>query len=134
MGRMTTKSQKSPHFTCVQVVCFISLEICWWKLKFYFRLHFNWRFAQKVMGLQNYGSPNLRNFRTPNLRVLGQNDVWVLAPWQNIKNIIKGKVVISSSSSSNESYEFMFTHVSFVHQKCSNYAQINLLFGLCRSV
>jgi hypothetical protein len=33
-----------------------------------------------------------------------------------------------------ESCEFVFARGSFVHQKCSNYALINLLFGLCRSV
>jgi hypothetical protein len=28
----------------------------------------------------------------------------------------------------------MFARGEFVHQKCSNYALTNLLFGLCRSV
>ncbi len=30
--------------------------------------------------------------------------------------------------------EFVFACGSFVHQKCSNYAQTSLLFGLCRSM
>jgi hypothetical protein len=33
-----------------------------------------------------------------------------------------------------ESCEFVFVCASFVHQKCSNYALNNLLFGLCRFV
>jgi len=27
--------------------------------------------------------------------VPGQNDIWVLAPWPNVENIIRGKVVAS---------------------------------------
>ncbi len=30
--------------------------------------------------------------------------------------------------------EFMFVYSSFVQQKCSNYALINLLYGFCRSI
>jgi hypothetical protein len=41
---------------------------------------------------------------------------------------------LSPSPNYSEFYEFVFTHVSFVHQKCSNYALTNLLFGLCRFV
>jgi hypothetical protein len=33
-----------------------------------------------------------------------------------------------------ESCEFVFVHGSFMHQKCSNYALTNLLFGLCKFV
>jgi hypothetical protein len=33
-----------------------------------------------------------------------------------------------------EFYESMFAYGSFVHQKCSNYALTNLLFGLCKYV
>ncbi len=32
------------------------------------------------------------------LGVLGQNDIWVLAPWPGIENNIKGKVVVSPKS------------------------------------
>jgi len=47
------------------------------------------------MGLQSYRSPNFKNFGTANLGVLGQNDIWVQAPWLGIENIVKGKVVAS---------------------------------------
>ncbi len=34
----------------------------------------------------------------------------------------------------DESCEFVFARGSSMHQKCSNYALTNLLFGLCRSM
>jgi len=70
------------------------------------------------MGFQSYGGPNLGKFGTPT--------------WENT---MRGKVVASPKSKPcGESYESMFTHGSFVHQKCSNYALTNLLFSLCRSM
>jgi hypothetical protein len=86
------------------------------------------------MGLQSYKSSNFRNFGTPNFGVSGQNDIWVLAPWPGTENIIGEKMVVSPSLGYGESREFVFTHGSWMHQKCSNYALTNLLFGLCRSV
>jgi hypothetical protein len=47
------------------------------------------------MGLQNCGSPNFENFGTPNLRIIGQIDIWVLAPWPDTENTIRGKVMAS---------------------------------------
>jgi hypothetical protein len=38
------------------------------------------------------------------------------------------------SSGRGESCEFVFARGSSMHKKCSNYALINLLFGLCRSM
>ncbi len=87
------------------------------------------------MGLQSCKSPNFGNFGTFNWKVPGQNDIWVHAPWLNIENIIRGKVVASPSLGCGEfceSCEFMFAHGLSVHQKCSNYALTNLLFGLCK--
>jgi len=57
-----------------------------------------------------------------------------LASWLGIKNNIRGKVVASPNPGHGEFYEFVFAHDSFVHQKCSNYALNNLLFGLCTFV
>jgi hypothetical protein len=54
---LTTKSQESPWFTWVQVKCYILLKIFRQWLQFFFRLHFNWRFAQKIMGLKSCNSP-----------------------------------------------------------------------------
>jgi len=55
-------------------------------------------------------------------------------PWLGTKNTIMGKVVASPKFGRGESYEFVFARSSSVHQKCSNYALTNLLFGLCKSV
>jgi hypothetical protein len=45
------------------------------------------------------------------------------------------RVVVSlMTSGGGESFESVFACGSSVHQKCSNYALTNLLFGLCRSV
>ncbi len=42
--------------------------------------------------------------------------------------------MVSSSPSCGESYKSVFARGSSVHQKCSNFALTNLLFGLCKSV
>jgi len=70
------------------------------------------------MGLQSRESPNLGNFRTLNLEILGQNDIWVLASWPGIENTVRGKVVVPPSLGCGESCESMFARGSFVHQKC----------------
>jgi hypothetical protein len=56
---------------------------------------FNQRSTQEDMTLQNFESPNFGNFKTPNLGVLGQNDIWVQAPWLGTNNTIRGKVMTS---------------------------------------
>ncbi len=66
--------------------------------------------------------------------VLGQNDIWVLAPWSCTKNTIRGRWWLPPSLNHGESYESMFACGSSMHQKWSNYAITNLLSGLCRSV
>jgi hypothetical protein len=94
----TTKSRELPYFICLHVACHILLESSWQGLKLCFKFHFNWRFAQKLMGFQSCGSPNFKNFKnfeTPKLGVLGQNDIWVQALWPGIENTIRGKVVPS---------------------------------------
>ncbi len=96
-------------------------------------------FHSKVF-TQRYGPPKLqksqfKEFQNSNLRVLKQNDIWVLVSWLGIKNIIRGKVVVfPSSPGRGESCESMFARGSSMHKKCSNYALTNLLFGLCRSM
>jgi hypothetical protein len=94
----TIKSQELPWFSCVQVMCHISLESSRWRIQLCFTPHFNWRSTHKVMGFQSFRSPNFENFETPNLGVRGQNDIWVLALWLNTKNTIRRKVVASPKS------------------------------------
>ncbi len=94
---------------------------------------------QSEVYTQNYEPPKLREsqfreFWNSNLGIQGQNDIWVLALWPSTKNTIRGKVMVSLSPGHGESCEFVFTHGSSMHEKCSNYALINLLFGLCKSV
>jgi hypothetical protein len=92
---LITKSQKSPWFPCVQVACHIPLEKFRWGLQFCFRPRFNWKFAHKVMHLQNHESFKFGNFWDSHLGVSKQNDIWVLALWLDTKNIIREKVVTS---------------------------------------
>jgi hypothetical protein len=85
------------------------------------------------MCLQSCRSPNFENFNS-NLKVLRQNDIWVQALWPSIEKTIRGKVVAPPNPNHGESYEVVFARGSSVHQKNSNFALTNLLFGLCRSV
>ncbi len=77
------------------MACHILLERSWQRLKLCLKPHLNWRFVKEVMNLQSHKSPNFENFSTPKLGVSEQNDVWVLAPWSDKENTIKGKVVAS---------------------------------------
>jgi len=129
----TTKSLDLPWFLCMQVACHILSESSQPWLQLCFRPHLNQRSAHKVMGPQSCGSPNFKNFGI-NLGVPRENDIWVLAPWLGTKNTIRGKVIASPSSGRGEFYESVFICGLSVHQKCSNYALTNLLFGLCRFV
>ncbi len=86
------------------------------------------------MGLQSHGNPNFEIFGSPNLGILGQNDIWVKSPWPSAKNTIREKVVASSNPNCGETWKSMFVCGSSMHQKCSNYALTNLLFGLCKFV
>jgi hypothetical protein len=123
---LITKSRELPRFPCVQVACYIVLEIFWWGLQLCFRPHLNQRSAHKVMGPQSRESPNLG--------VPGQNDIWVLVLWPGTKYTIRGKVVISPKSGP---WWVLWVCVClwFVRApKCSNYALTNLLFSLCKSM
>jgi hypothetical protein len=130
----TTKNQESPWFTYMKVTCNILLESSQWGLQLCFILYLNQRFVQKVMGLQNCKNPNFKNFETHNLGVLGQNDIWALAPGQAQRIIEGGRWWLPPSMGCGESCKYVFACGSSMHQKCSNYSLTNLLFGLCRSM
>jgi hypothetical protein len=71
------------------------------------------------MGIQSGKNLNFEKCRTPDLGVprkmsFGCNLV------VNHKKIIRGKVVTSPKSKSCESYESMYAHDLYVHQKCFN--------------
>jgi hypothetical protein len=61
----TTKSQESPWFPCVEVMCDILLESSRRGLQLCFKLHFNRRSSNKVMRPQSRESPNFGNFGIP---------------------------------------------------------------------
>jgi len=103
-------------------MCHISLENSQRGRQLSFRIHFNHKFAHKIMGLQSCE---------------GLETKWHLgvgAMASHKKYYKGGRWWFPPSLSRGESCEFMFACDSFVHQKCSNYALINLLFGLCRSM
>jgi hypothetical protein len=116
------------------VVCHISLESSWRYLQLCFTLHLYQRYAHKVMGFQICKSPNLKKIRDSNLGVLGQNGIWVLAPWPSTNNIIRRKVVASPKS---KLWWVIRIHVCpwficapKVFEQCTN----QLVFGLCMSM
>jgi hypothetical protein len=82
----------------------------------------------KSYGLQSCRNSNFENFGIPNLK---QNDIWMHTPWLNIENTMKGKVVATPKFGL---WWVRVCHGLSVHQKCSNHALTNLLFGLCRFV
>jgi hypothetical protein len=100
---------------------------------------FHW-IEEFFISLKNFWNLNaFKIARVPILKILGshlgvpkQNYIWVLASWPGIENTIRGKVVASLSRGYGEFCEFMFACGSSMHQRCSNYALTNLLFGLCR--
>jgi len=56
---LTTKSQESTQFPCVQVACNIPLKSSKQGIQLYFRPHLNQRSTHKVMGPQSCGSPKV---------------------------------------------------------------------------
>jgi hypothetical protein len=153
----TTKSQESPRFPYVQVVCNTLLESSWQGL-YLLQTSF-----QSEVYTQSYGPPKLQTselwkFRTkwhlganpmarPPHKVMGpqscrsssyedfgQNDIWVLVPWPDTEYIIRGKVVASPKFGP---WWVLWVCVCpwLVHApKCFNHALTNLLFGLCKFV
>jgi hypothetical protein len=74
-------------------------------------------------------------FRNSHLRILKQNDIWVLALMARHRKYYKGEGDgFPQISGCDESYESVIARVLSVHQKCCNYALTNLLFSLCRSM
>jgi hypothetical protein len=90
----------------LKVKNFLDLFICRWHATYLWKaLDKGYNFAldltsirglhKKNMDFQSHGGPNFKNFEIPHLEVLGQNDIWMLAPWLGTKNTIRGKVVAS---------------------------------------
>jgi hypothetical protein len=131
---LTIRSQESLWFMCVQGACHILLEKCQWGLQLCVKPRFNWRSTQEVMGVQNDESPNFEIFGTLGLGVPGRIPFGcsLHGEWQKLLQGVRWWLPLSLGR--GESCESMYACDSFVHQKCSNYALTNLLFGLCRSI
>ncbi len=113
---LTIKSWELPQFPCEQVACDILLESSRRGLQLWLRLHFNWRFAHKVMGLQSCESPNFGNFR---IRTWESLDKMTLGCWSHGRHIVYykgGRWWLPPSLGHDESCEFVFARGSFVHQ------------------
>jgi hypothetical protein len=130
---LTTKSWESLRLTCVQVACNIPMESSWQGIQLCLRPNLNRRSACKIMGLQSCRSPNFGNFETPTLE---SQDKMTFECWSHgqAQSILQGgRWWFSPSSVCDESCESIFARGLSMHQKRSNYALTNLLFGLCKS-
>jgi hypothetical protein len=131
---MSTKNQKSPWFPRVQAAC----HIAWKDLDKGYNfvldlisiggLHTK-LWAPKVAGVPIWGISGLQ------LESLGTKWHLGASPVARHKEYYKGEGGgFSPSLGRGESCEYVFAHGFSMHQKCSNSALTNLLFGLCRSV
>jgi hypothetical protein len=84
------------------------------------------------MGLQSCRNPSFGNFKTPIWESRDKNGIWVLVSWLGTKYTIRGEGDSFPQIRAMVSLVSPFAHGLSVHQKCSSYALINLLFKLCR--
>jgi hypothetical protein len=130
---LTTKSEESPWFPCMQVACNISLKRSRREIQLCFRPHLNQSlhtklWAPKVAGILIMGISGLSLWES------WDKMIWVLVLWLSRKYTIGGKVVASSKSGL---WGVLWVCVCLWlvrAPKCPNYALTNLLFGLCRFV
>jgi hypothetical protein len=123
----TTKSQESPWFYLhVGGVPYIFAKL---STRATTLLHTS---PQLKLCTQSYEPPKCQKSQFQELS--RQNDIWMQPSWLIIKNTMGGRRWLPPSPSCGESYESVYAHGSFVHQKWSNYALTNLLFGLCKSM
>ncbi len=116
------------------MACHIPLKSSRQGLKIIFKPHLNRRFAHNFTSPQSCRSPNFGNLGTP---TWDSRDKMTFGCWprgQAQSILYGGRWWLPPSSGHGESCESVFTHGSSMHQKCSNWALTNLLFGLCRSI
>ncbi len=116
------------------LTCPIPLKSSQQGLQLCFKPHLNWRFASKVMGPQSRRNPNLGNFETPTWESQDKKTFECQSHGQAQSVLEGGRWWLPPSLGCGESCEFMFACGLAVHQKCSDSALTNLLFGLCRSM
>jgi hypothetical protein len=118
----------------VQVKCDTPLESSRQELQVCVRPHPNWMSEQKVISLQSGGSPNRDNFGTLPWESRDKKPFGCRCRGEMQRILYGGRWWLPPSPGRGESCESVFARGLSVHQKCSNYALTNLLFGLCRSV
>jgi hypothetical protein len=86
------------------------------------------------MGPQSCKNPNSKNFKTPTWESRDKMTFrcWSCGQAQSI--LWGGRWWLPPSLGYGEFCGSMFARGSYKHQRCSNYALTNLLFGLCRFV
>jgi hypothetical protein len=87
--------------------------------------------SQEVMNIQSDESPNFKNCTTLILGVPRKMPFGCSPHCEYYKGEGGG---LPQSLGHGESFEFVYACGLSVHQKCSNYALTNLLFGLCRFI
>jgi hypothetical protein len=127
------KIEKSPWFLYMQVANNIPLKNFQQRLKLFFTFHLNRR--STLWGLQLLkvvGVPTLGILRLPFGSFVTK---WHLGDGLMARHRIyyKGGWWLPPNPGCGESCEPELACGSSMHQKCSNYALTNLLFGLCRS-
>jgi hypothetical protein len=132
---LITKSRESTWFLCVQVVCNIPLKSSQRGLWLCFKPHLNQRFAHKVMGPQNHGSPNFGNFGTSIWESRDKNVIWMWALWRGTKYTIRGKVVASPQVQAVLSFVSLSLWLVLtpkVFQLCTNQLVVWFCAGPCK--
>jgi hypothetical protein len=130
----TIKSWELPWFTCVQVLCLISLESSRWGLQLCFKITSIGGLHKKLWASKVARVPISRISRFPTWESKDEM-TFGCRPYGQAQRILQGgRWWLPPSLGHDESCESMFAHGSSVHQKCPNYAITNLLFSLCRSM
>ncbi len=98
-----------------------------------------WTSTQSEVYTQSYWITKSREsrfweFQNSHLKVMGQNDLWMLTPWPCIENTIGRRCWFPPSPYCGKSCEFVFVHDLSMHWSCLSYALTNLLFGLYKSM
>jgi len=116
------------------VACNISLKSCQQRLQVFLRPDLNQRPAQEVMCIQRGKSHNYDNFGNLDLEVSWKMTFGCSLHVNHKKYYKKEGGGFPLGPNCGEYCEIVYAHDLFVHQKCSNYALTNLLFGFCKSI
>jgi hypothetical protein len=125
----TTKSRELTRPRCVQVKCNTPLKSSQKELQFCFRPHSNKRFEQRIMTLQNVGSPNRDSFRTPFWESQDKKPFGCRCHGDAQRILYGGRWWLPPSSGRGESCESISARGSSQHQGCSKKWTNQLVVG-----